>query len=87
MSGRRPSAVDTDIRVTADPAYPVWSTVVIAVDVIVIYAIVVHGRELKSQADGRPSGPWPVVGHRGGRSADPTRRMDTGTMRTACSAT
>jgi hypothetical protein len=30
------------------PAYPVWSTVVIAVDVIVIYAVVVHGRELKS---------------------------------------
>ena len=30
------------------PAYPVWSTVVIAVDVIVIYAIVVHGQELKS---------------------------------------
>jgi hypothetical protein len=29
-------------------AYPVWSTIVIAIDVIVIYAIVVHGRELKS---------------------------------------
>jgi hypothetical protein len=29
-------------------AYPVWSTIVIAVDVIVIYAIVVHGRELKA---------------------------------------
>ena len=29
-------------------AYPVWSTIIIAVDVIVIYAIVVHGRELKS---------------------------------------
>jgi hypothetical protein len=28
-------------------AYPVWSTIVIAVDVIVIYAIVVHGRELR----------------------------------------
>jgi hypothetical protein len=28
-------------------AYPIWSTVVIAVDIIVIYAIVVHGRELK----------------------------------------
>ena len=28
-------------------AYPVWSTIIIAVDVIVIYAIVVHGRELK----------------------------------------
>jgi len=29
-------------------AYPVWSTIVIAIDVIVIYAIIVHGRELKS---------------------------------------
>jgi hypothetical protein len=26
-------------------AYPIWSTVIIALDVIVIYAIVVHGRE------------------------------------------
>jgi hypothetical protein len=31
-------------------AYPVWSVIVIAIDVIVIYAIVVHGRELKSSA-------------------------------------
>jgi hypothetical protein len=30
-------------------AYPVWSTIVIAVDVIVIYAIVVHGRELQNR--------------------------------------
>jgi hypothetical protein len=29
-------------------AYPIWSTIVIALDVIVIYAIVVHGRELKA---------------------------------------
>jgi hypothetical protein len=29
-------------------AYPVWSTIVIAVDVIIIYAIIVHGRELKA---------------------------------------
>jgi hypothetical protein len=29
-------------------AYPVWSIIVIAIDVIVIYAIVVHGRELKN---------------------------------------
>jgi hypothetical protein len=29
-------------------AYPVWSTIVIAVDVIVIYALAVHGRELKT---------------------------------------
>ena len=27
-------------------AYPVWSTIVIAIDVIIIYAIIVHGREL-----------------------------------------
>jgi hypothetical protein len=31
------------------PAYPLWSTIVIALDVIVIYAIVVHGRELRAQ--------------------------------------
>jgi hypothetical protein len=30
-------------------AYPVWSTIVIALDVIVIYAIVVHGRELQNR--------------------------------------
>ena len=28
-------------------AYPVWSTIMITVDVIVIYAIIVHGREHK----------------------------------------
>jgi hypothetical protein len=30
------------------PAYPIWSFIVITLDVIVIFAIVVHGRELKS---------------------------------------
>ena len=29
-------------------AYPVWSTIIIVLDVIVIYAIIVHGRELKT---------------------------------------
>ena len=29
-------------------AYPIWSAILIALDVIVIYAIIVHGRELKS---------------------------------------
>jgi hypothetical protein len=28
-------------------AYPIWSAIVITIDVIVIYAIIVHGRELK----------------------------------------
>jgi hypothetical protein len=29
-------------------AYPLWSTIVIAVDILVIYALAVHGRELKN---------------------------------------
>jgi hypothetical protein len=28
-------------------AYPVWSTIMIAVDVLIIYALTVHGREMK----------------------------------------
>jgi len=28
-------------------AYPIWSTIMITIDVIVMYAIIVHGRELK----------------------------------------
>ncbi|TDE42414.1 hypothetical protein E1295_27955 [Nonomuraea mesophila] len=30
------------------PAYPFWSTIVIIFDVLVIYALAVHGREMKS---------------------------------------
>jgi hypothetical protein len=29
-------------------AYPIWSTIVIACDVLVIYALAVHGREVQS---------------------------------------
>ena len=29
-------------------AYPLWSTIVIAIDVIVIYALTAHGREVRS---------------------------------------
>ncbi|MGY1752104.1 DUF7144 family membrane protein [Blastococcus sp. SYSU D01042] len=29
-------------------AYPIWSTIVIAIDVLVIYAIVVHGDEMRT---------------------------------------
>jgi hypothetical protein len=28
-------------------AYPIWSTVMIAVDVLIIYALTVHGREMR----------------------------------------
>ena len=30
------------------PAYPIWSTIVITIDVLVIYALTVHGAEVKS---------------------------------------
>jgi hypothetical protein len=30
-------------------AHPIWATIVIAVDVLVIYALAVHGREVKSR--------------------------------------
>jgi hypothetical protein len=29
------------------PAYPIWSTIVIALDVLVIYALTAHGREVR----------------------------------------
>jgi len=32
------------------PAYPLWSVLVITLDVIVIYAITVHGGELKAES-------------------------------------
>ncbi|WP_456870846.1 DUF7144 family membrane protein [Geodermatophilus sp. SYSU D00766] len=31
-------------------AYPVWSILVITIDVLVIYALIVHGRELRDSA-------------------------------------
>jgi hypothetical protein len=41
------AAVSAIVNLGFIAAYPVWSTIIIAVDVIVIYAIVVHGRELE----------------------------------------
>ncbi|MBG0820363.1 hypothetical protein HS048_06385 [Planomonospora sp. ID91781] len=34
------------------PAYPFWSVIVIAFDVLVIYALAVHGRETKAFGGG-----------------------------------
>jgi hypothetical protein len=52
MAGRIVGVIIAVISATLNllfiAAYPVWSTIIIAVDVIVIYAIVVHGRELKA---------------------------------------
>jgi hypothetical protein len=35
------------------PAYPVWSTLIIAIDVIVVYALIAHGGELRDSGDHR----------------------------------
>ena len=31
-------------------AYPIWAVIIITVDVLVIYALVVHGREMRSES-------------------------------------
>ena len=43
----RIAAADAVFNMIFMPAYPVWATIVIALDVIVIYVPVVHGREPK----------------------------------------
>ena len=30
------------------PVYPVWAIVVIVIDVFILYAVIVHGREMKN---------------------------------------
>jgi len=29
------------------PVYPVWAIIVIVIDVFILYAVIVHGREMK----------------------------------------
>ncbi len=41
------TAISAIVHVTMIAAHPVWSVVVVASNVIVIYALVVHGREMK----------------------------------------
>lgn len=41
------AVVSAIINLAFLPAYPVWGIIVIAIDVIVIYALAVHGREMK----------------------------------------
>jgi hypothetical protein len=42
------AAVSALVHLAFLPAYPVWSALVIAFDVVVIYAVTVHGREVAS---------------------------------------
>ncbi len=40
--------VSTVANMAFVPVYPVWSILIIVIDILVIYAVVVHGGELKS---------------------------------------
>jgi hypothetical protein len=42
------AVVSAIINVVFLPAYPIWSTMMIAIDVLVIWAVTVHGSEMKS---------------------------------------
>jgi hypothetical protein len=44
------AAVSALVNMAFVSAYPIWSIIIIAVDVVVIFAICVHGRELKASA-------------------------------------
>ena len=47
MAGVVFAVLNALVNVAFIAAYPVWITLTIALDVIVIYALIVHGREAK----------------------------------------
>lgn len=42
------AVISAMVNIAFLPAYPVWCTIVIATDILVIYALAVHGSEVKS---------------------------------------
>jgi len=42
------AGVSMVVNFVALPVYPVWSIIVITIDILVIYALMVHGREVKA---------------------------------------
>jgi hypothetical protein len=42
------AVVSAIVNVAFLAAYPVWSTIIIALDVFVIYALIVHGSEARA---------------------------------------
>jgi len=42
------AAVSAIVNLGFLAAYPIWSTIIIAIDVVVIYALTVHGREVQA---------------------------------------
>jgi hypothetical protein len=44
------AAISALVNLAFIEAYPIWAVLIITIDVLVIYALVVHGRELRSSS-------------------------------------
>ena len=53
--GRRPAMLSAVVNMTFIPAQPAWALTIVTVDVFVIYALVVHGAEMRDQLEARPT--------------------------------
>jgi hypothetical protein len=42
------ATISAFINIAFLPAYPIWSAIMIALDVVVIWAVTMHGSEVKS---------------------------------------
>ncbi|WP_127503902.1 DUF7144 family membrane protein [Actinoplanes solisilvae] len=47
------AVINATLHMLFMPAYPIWSVIAITLDVFVIYALVVHGGEMKYYKEGR----------------------------------
>jgi len=45
------AAISVIVNIAFLAAYPIWITIVIALDVLAIYALAVHGKEIKYRTD------------------------------------
>ncbi len=43
--------VSAVVNVAFIPVYPIWATIIVVVDVLVIFAVTVHGREMKGLSE------------------------------------
>lgn len=48
IAGIAVAAISATVNLAFIAAYPVWSVIIIALDILVIYALAVHGREMKT---------------------------------------
>ncbi len=51
VAGIAVAVISAIVNLAFIAAYPVWGVIIIALDVLVIYALAVHGREMKAMRD------------------------------------